>query len=229
MSIPMKGFILYPTYEIEDNKAYVLLYGKLENGKSFLTKNYTRPYFYIESSKLKKAQKLTKFDHEETNFKNFKRDKLTKIIIDLPKDIPALRQKLEKEEIKCYEADIRFAYRFMIDNGLQGTIEITGNPEKHNQVDVLFNEPELKSSQYTPQLKVLSLDIETAMSGKYIYSISLYSKNYSKSFIVHNKKIKNAEVFKDEKSMLEAFKNEFLKFDPDVLVGWNVIDFDLKT
>lgn len=225
----MKGFILYPSYEIEDNKAYVLLYGKLENGKSFLTKNYTRPYFYIETSKLKKAQKLTKFDHEETNFKNFKGDTLTKVIIDLPKDIPALRQKLEKEEIKCYEADIRFAYRFMIDNELQGTIEIKGKEEKHDYVDFFFNEPELKPSQYSPQLKVLSLDIETASNVKYLYSISLYSKNYSKSFIVHNKKIKNAEVFKDEKSMLESFKEEFLKFDPDVITGWNVIDFDLKT
>ena len=87
----MKGFILYPTYRIENNKAYVLLYGRLENGESFITRNYSRPYFYIESSKLTKAKKLGKFDSEKTDFKNFKGAKVSKIILDLPAEVPQLK------------------------------------------------------------------------------------------------------------------------------------------
>ena len=53
----MKGFIVYPTYRIIEDKAYVYLFGSLENGESFLTINHFRPYFYIrtkDKSKLKK-------------------------------------------------------------------------------------------------------------------------------------------------------------------------------
>ena len=32
----MKGFVVYPTYRIIDNKAKVYLFGRLENGESFL-------------------------------------------------------------------------------------------------------------------------------------------------------------------------------------------------
>ena len=67
----MKGFILYSTYKIIDNKACVLLYGKLENNETFLTINEYKPYFYIKESDLKKVLKLEKFEYEENKFKNF--------------------------------------------------------------------------------------------------------------------------------------------------------------
>ena len=60
----MKGFILYPSYRVIEGKPHVLLFGKLENGQSFLTLNEYRPYFYIKDSDLKKLPK--DYDHEKT-------------------------------------------------------------------------------------------------------------------------------------------------------------------
>ncbi|MEK6868035.1 MAG: hypothetical protein AABX98_04380, partial [Nanoarchaeota archaeon] len=54
----MKGFIIDPTYRIRENKAYVYLFGRLENGESFLTINETRPYFFIKKSDKKKAEEI---------------------------------------------------------------------------------------------------------------------------------------------------------------------------
>ena len=47
----MRGFIVYSTYRISDdkNKALVYLFGRLENGQSFLTINEYNPYFYIKT------------------------------------------------------------------------------------------------------------------------------------------------------------------------------------
>ena len=64
----MKGFILYPTYRIIDGKPHVLLFGKLENGQSFLTINSFRPYFYIEESNLRALPK--EYDYTKTEYKN---------------------------------------------------------------------------------------------------------------------------------------------------------------
>ena len=67
----MKGFIVYPTYRILEDKAYIYLFGRLENGESFLTINQYSPYFYIKKTDSKKAKELVKLEIEDTNLKNF--------------------------------------------------------------------------------------------------------------------------------------------------------------
>ena len=64
----MKGFIIDPTYRIKDNKAYLYLYGRLENGESFLTINETKPYFFIKKTDKHKAEDLLKKEKSSINF-----------------------------------------------------------------------------------------------------------------------------------------------------------------
>ena len=225
----MKGFVVYPTYRIEDNKALVYLFGRLENGESFLTINEFKPYFFIKKKDVAKVKKLKldiDFAIEDSKFKNFKEQAVSKVILNLPKDVPRLRKAFEDEKIKCYEADIRFTTRFLIDNNIKGSLDIQGEHKKGNYVNRIYENPKVKSAEFEPKLKILSIDIETDMKGKEIYSISLYSKDYKKVLIVSNKNLKNAESLKDEKSLLERFKELIIKLDPDIITGWNVIDFD---
>src|SRR3989344_5485500 len=64
----MRGFIVYPTYRISDekDKALIYLFGRLENGESFLTINEYKPYFYIKTEDQKKAEELITAEFEET-------------------------------------------------------------------------------------------------------------------------------------------------------------------
>ncbi|MFH1593059.1 MAG: DNA polymerase II [Candidatus Woesearchaeota archaeon] len=225
----MKGFIIYPTYRVIDNKAYVYLFGRLENNQSFLTINYSRPYFFIKTKDLKKAQKLDKFDSEKTDLKNLKKEPVTKIILDIPSDVPKLRYLFEESNIECYEADIRFSYRFMIDKKIQGSLEIEGDYESSETVDRIYKEPEISPTDYIPQnLQIVSLDIETSTDGKRLYCLSLYSEKYKKSFIISTKKFPNTISCPDEESLLETFQKALLLEDPDIITGWHVIDFDLN-
>ena len=226
----MKGFIIYPTYKVINNKAYVLLYGRLENNKTFLTVNEFKPYFYIKTKDLEKSKKLLKIaEFEETSLTNFKKEKVSKVVLNMPKEVPHSRDKLEDNKIITYEADVRFEYRFLIDNNLKGSIEIDGDYELDNdQVDIFFKNPELKPSNYIPKnLKVLSLDIETSFDSKKLFCLSFYSKDYEKSFIISKNKYKNTISCDNEKDLLEMFQEELLKFDPDIVTGWNLINFDL--
>ncbi|NQU98047.1 DNA polymerase II [Candidatus Woesearchaeota archaeon] len=223
----MKGYVVYPTYRIVDEKAYVHLFGRLENGESFQTINYFRPYFYIKEKNLKKALKTVNFEYEKTTLKNFGGKKVIKVILDVPRKVPELRKKLEDKEIECFEADIRFAYRFMMDKDFKGTLEINGDFKKGELVNRIYEEPELKPVEWEPELKVLSIDIETDRHARELYSISMHTENFSKAIIISDKNLKNAISVKNESQLLEKFREKLLELDPDIITGWNVIDFDL--
>jgi DNA polymerase-2 len=225
----MKGFIVYPTYKAAGDNAFVHLFGRLENGESFEVVKKTRPYFFIKKEDLEKAKEIGSFDFEEVELKNFDREDVVKIILNIPAQVPKLRDLFHDNNIRTYEADVRFEYRFMIDNSLQGAIDIEGDFEKGEKVDRVYVEPKIKSTDYSPEnLKILSFDIETDSKANKLYSISLVSEDYEKVLIVSEKKLKNAIGFKTEKSLLKKFSDLVKKLDPDVIVGWNVIDFDLK-
>ncbi len=238
----MKGFIIDPTYRIKDNKAYLYFYGRLENGESFLTINETRLYFFIKKADLKKAEELLKKEKlnitlEESDMKDFQKQPVVKILVDVPPTIPKLRKEFEDNGIQCYEADIRFVYRTIIDKEILGSIEIEGEFETAKLVNRIYTEQAItRATIHTPKLTVLSFDIETSMNTEEIFSIAIAARNYKedktirKNFIVAKHKVAHphTETFHTEKDMLEAFQKTVNEIDPDIITGWNVIDFDFR-
>lgn len=118
--------------------------------------------------------------------------------------------------------------------------QVKKNEQLKNPVKKLSS-PEVTNSDYHPRFKVLSLDIETAMTGLSLYSIGVYgnstnnnNKNdcsgseFSKVFIVGESPLtKNVEVFKNEKQLVIAFLDWLAQYDPDIIIGWNIINFDM--
>lgn len=223
----MKGFVVYPTYRMKEDYTDIHIFGRLENGESFLTINRFRPYFYIRKKDLARALKIRKFYQENPKMKNFYGEEVIKVILNTPKDVPELRKEFEDQDIECYEADIRFSYRFLMDNNIRGSLDIDGTYEKGEGVDRVYKEPTIKPVEWKPKLKVLSLDIETDMEAKEIYAISIYTDGFAKAIIRSDKNLKNAICVKDERTLLQTFKEKFLELDPDIITGWSVIDFDL--
>jgi len=223
----MKGFIVYPTYRTEEGKAYIHLYGRLENGESFLVKKSFKPYFFIKEEDAEKAKKVVpNVEFSEEKLKDFDANKVIRITIDNPKHIKELRELLLNENIFCYEADIRFVHRFLIDQNIRGSCDIDGEFEKGEYVDRIYLEPKLKPAEFFPKLITLSFDIETSIDGKKLYCISYCTDKIKESLAVADKPIKDTEIFADEKSLLEHFRKRILEIDPDIITGWNVIDFD---
>lgn len=225
----MKGFIVDATYRIIHGKPYVTLFGRSEDGEAFLTLNYFKPYFFIREKDLKKAEGLEEFETEKCSLKNFDDEKVVKILVEIPSDVFKLRKVFGAEGIKTFEADIQFARRFLIDKKIQAGVEVIGDYEYQENIKV-FKEPELKMADKILDipLKVLSLDIETDTNSNNIYCISLVTKGYKNVLIVSDKKLKQAESFNTEKEMLERFFVILKDVDPDIITGWNVIDFDLN-
>ncbi len=224
----MKGFIVYSTYRIIEGEVHIHLFGKLENGESFLTINKFKPYFFIKESDLTKAQKFGGFDDEKSDFKNFAGDDMAKIIMTLPGNIKPFREKLETNKIKTFEADIRFVVRFLIDKGIKGSLDIEGEHKKGEYVDRIYEEPALKPAEFVPDLKILSIDIETDFKTSKILCMSLYTDKFKKVILISDKQFENTISVKTEKDLLEEFKKFVKVIDPDIITGWNVIEFDFS-
>jgi DNA polymerase-2 len=233
----MKGFIVDETYRIEGGKAYVYLFGRLENGESFLTISQFAPYFAIRQSDVEKAQKVSTsvpYRIEETSLKSMQEDSVAKVILEIPRDVPELRKSFENKKIPCFEADIRFTQRFLMDHGILRSMEIEGEFEKSEWVSRIYRDPKLAPVEWYPKLRILALDIETSPDAKELYSISLACNDElckrDEVLIINDgkKQLKKAKAFPDEKSLLEHFRGEILEIDPDIITGWNLIDFDLK-
>lgn len=223
----MKGYIVDAEYEIIDGKTEIHLFGRLENGQSFFASHPFEPYFFIKTTDIGKVKKiLQKFKVENLPCINFKGEKVTKISHPLNSEINKLYQALHNT-IDTYEADIKPVQRYLIDNNILGSIEIQGDYASAEKIDRTYKNAEIKSSSLKPKLKILSIDTESDKKSDKLFCIGLYSENYKKNFFVSDKKLDNAISCKSESECLIKFKEELIKFDPDIITGWNLIDFDL--
>ncbi len=225
----MKAFIVYADYDLIENQTTIKLFGRLENGQSFVSLNALNPYFYIKTSELKKVDKyLKKFTVESTNFTNFQGEKVSKISSNNHTELNKLHQAIHKHLTETYEADIKPQYRFIIDNNLLGSIDISGDYESSERIDRIYKEPEIKAlkEEYKPKLKIISVDSELDEKGN-LSCLGIHSENFHKTFMITKHTLKNVESCKTEEDCLEKFKAQVIKLDPDIITGWNFIDFDL--
>lgn len=226
----MKGYIVSISHKALEEETQIQIFGRLENNKSFCSLHKFTPYFFIRQSDEKKASALLKkFNIEETRLINFKGEKVSKISSENLQDIAKLASALHKKKIDTYEADLSPAMRFIIDNNLLGVVEI-GKYESSpaEKVDLLITDAEIKPAEFMPKLKVLSIDIESNKKTDELFCIGMYSENYKKNFIIAKEKSHPDSVpCKSEAECLAKFREELIKFDPDIITGWHVIDFDL--
>ncbi len=224
----MRGFIVDSGHSTIDNKEYIDLFGKLESGESFVARQEIKPYLFIEEKNKKRVDKLLKkFIVSDTDLRTFQGEKVVKISSGLSSELNKLIAHLHDLEIPTYEADVKLYSRYCIDHGIRGSIDIEGEYELAERINRAYTNAEIKPSDYTPALSVLSIDIETDKNSGALYCIGLYGKNYQKTLFVGKNKMKNAETFSTEEECLEAFKKEIINKDPDIITGWNIIDFDL--
>jgi DNA polymerase-2 len=223
----MKGLIIHPTYRTHSGKSFVHLYGRLENGESFLTINEFRPYFYIKRSDLNAALNMEPLEFKEMDMKTFSGEPVVKIYTQYPKEVADLRRTLEKKDIACFEADIRFAYRFLIDYNIRGFCDIEGEYRSGERVDRVYENPRITPIEPCDiPVTTVSLDIEVNESTGEIVCVTLYDGEYRTLML--RQQSKSAVTCTSEVELLGKMKEALLERDPDIITGWNVVDFDLK-
>ncbi|HVJ30646.1 MAG TPA: 3'-5' exonuclease, partial [Gammaproteobacteria bacterium] len=176
-----RGFILQATYRVtgpdERRVPVVYLYGRLEDGSTFRVRDdRRRPCFYIRSSDAEAAARIGTPTPAPTDRKTFAGSPVARIEVAAPSDVPPLRDRLHAAGIDTFEADVRFASRYLIERGIKAGCEITGDATPGERIAWHFENPTLKPARVELEPRVLSFDIETDPSGRQLLAISLYAR-----------------------------------------------------
>ncbi len=156
-------------------------------------------------------------------------------------DLARARRQAESLGLQTYESDVSAPARHLMERGIQGGVRFLDPPVSEQDGLVDFRDGRAQASDFTPALRLLSLDVEcTPGAGLFSISLygdagiaSLYSSPYSRVFLIDPSRPPGHhqdgyEAHPDERSLLIAFLQAVRAADPDVLIGWNVINFDLR-
>lgn len=142
-------------------------------------------------------------------------------------------QKLEKllreNGVKVYEADIRPPERFLMERFITAPVWFSGQPAGNSLINTRLK----PNPTYRPPLKWVSLDIETNRHGE-LYCIGLEGCGQRDVYMLGPengddcKRDFHLEYVASRPQLLEKLNAWFTQHDPDVLIGWNVVQFDLR-
>ncbi len=131
---------------------------------------------------------------------------------------------LSNSNIIFWEGDIKPADRYLMERFVTAAAQLH-LPDALNKSH--FN-PAISPSEYRPELRLLSLDIETSMDAKQLYCIGIWTRTERIVFMVGNGGHSDTIVYcADAKSCLIRFLEWFQQYDPDVIIGWSLVQFDL--
>jgi DNA polymerase-2 len=225
-----RGFILQASYRVLNRRPVVHLYGRLADGGTFLVKDDRQhPHFYVRASDAEQARSLGARSQQPLDKRTFDGEPVVRIETEIPGDVPELRDRLHDAGIDTFEADVRFATRYLIERGIKGGCEIEGDSTPGAFVTKVFENPVLRPAQVSVEPSVLSFDIETDPKGEKLLAISMFSPAIDEVLIVDGSERpmpEKATRCLNERSALDAFVERVRSLDPDVITGWNTIDFD---
>jgi len=230
-----RGFILQASYRVTPGPGgsrvpVVHLYGKLEDGGTFLVRDDRQhPHFYVRAADAGRAAALGAPTPKSSDKKTFAGDPVALVEMEVPGDVPNLRDRLHDMGIDTFEADVRFAVRYLIERGIKGGCEIEGSASPGTGVTLVFDNPTLRPADVKVEPRVFAFDIETDPKGDRLLAISMYGPEIDEVLIVDGsgrEMPEKATRCADEKSTLTAFCERIRALDPDVITGWNTIDFD---
>ena len=231
-----RGFILQPTFRTEKGRPVILLHGILDDGHSFLVRETReQPSFFIRASDVERAAKLGAERIEASDWRTFDGHDAARILVDQPGDGRALGATLREHGVRAYESDLRFVHRFLLRRGIKGSVEIRGPWTKgkgpYAGIHRVYEDPELVSADWSPRLSVLSIDIETDPRAERLLSIALFGPGVAEVLLHCPDGLEcpaGAVRLLREKELLSTLVRRVRRIDPDVLTGWNFVDFDLR-
>lgn len=142
-----------------------------------------------------------------------------------------IEKRLREAGIPVYEADIRPPERFLMERFITAPVWVDGL----RQGQYLLQARMKACPDYRPTLRQVSLDIETNRHGE-LYCIGLEGCGQRQVWMLGNAAPTSQPpeldftltYVPDRETLLSRLNQWFAEYDPDVIIGWNVIQFDLR-
>lgn len=176
-----------------------------------------------------------------TSLRDFQRQEVAALYAKSRRLLLDCSDRLQARGVTLLESDIKPTDRFLMERFITGglTVTATASQIQQNESFVSLQQAKLKRCEYRPQLRALSIDIETDYRAEQLYSIAAYSDDCAVVLMLadgcdHERLIRDADdglelrCYDCEGDLLGGFLTLLDEVDPDVLIGWNVVNFDLR-
>ncbi|MFD2367855.1 DNA polymerase II [Pseudoduganella sp. GCM10020061] len=143
-----------------------------------------------------------------------------------------LEKRLREHGVDVYEADVRPPERYLMERFITAPVEYAGREDAHDPA--LLLDGQLKpAAAYRPQLRTVSLDIETTMKGE-LYSIALEGCGQRQVYMLGPPNGDSSacdfalEYCDSRPDLLSRLEEWMARHDPDAIIGWNLVQFDMR-
>lgn len=214
--------------------------GRMENGQTVgLVDRCARPVLYLRCEDAAVWEPVVgdgPFAVVDTALRTLSGDPVVRVECDRVATQRRLAKALAEEGVRTYEADLNFSLHYMIERGLRGSVRLSGPWKQGQGVDRVYVDPSIEPVDWQPTLSLLVLDIETAPDASEVFAVSLIAgfaggdPAVAEIHLVGSEHSDDSETVRchaDEHALLSALALRIRQIDPDILSGWNVIDFDL--
>ncbi len=193
-----------------------------------------RAVFFLASSELPRAQGLIAsepgLEVRELQLRDFHLRDVVGLYHPSYRRARGLADRLRDAGLDPLEADINPAERYLMERFVAGGAELRGEITGRGGC-LRMQRPQMRGAPFRPALKLASFDIETAMEGVQLFSIAVHGVGpqgeVRRVFMLGEGAQQDyVQTCSSQEQVLEAFLDWLADYDPDVLIGWNVINFD---
>ena len=236
--VAQDGFLITRASRDSNGGAQVQLWVTTDSGPALLRCRDQQPVFFIASSERQQAQVALQQSGlnaqiEPLELKTFQQQPVSAVYCHSLQQFFNARRALQQIGIELLESDLRLQDRFLMERFICGGLRFSGTPVARDGY-VEYRDCKVKSADYRPQLTVLSLDIECDMDGE-LFSIALYGgsgESVSEVLMIGEPQpCSDTQIlwYRDEVALLQGLMERIRQIDPDVFIGWNLVNFDFRT
>jgi DNA polymerase II len=149
------------------------------------------------------------------------------------RQLTGLDKRLRQGGVDVYEADVFPHERYMMERFITAPVLFSGEPASSAE-GPLLNADMKPANGYRPKLQTVSLDIETSAHAD-LYSIALEGCGQRQVYMLGPpngdplaERDFSLEYCDTRAQLIEKFVAWVARHDPDAIIGWNLVQFDLK-
>lgn len=189
------------------------------------------------------------FQYQNLELKTFSHEPVAALYFIQPGHAYQAKKALASSGIIRYEDDIRLTERFLMERFIYGSARFVGTPasttlttphsrtpknyassdtERPNTFPT-FHDINLRPDKTIPDFKILSLDIECSEQGE-LYSIGLAAIDFKQVIMIGDPQHSHDWItwVDNEKVLLQKLIQSVTDYDPDILIGWSIVNFDCR-
>lgn len=234
-----KAFLLTRNTQDTANGIQLELWFSSESGPIQVLINHQRSVCFIRQADIGRAKEILTANHSDINqveirelqLMDFSLHPMAAVYCSSLQTFYRIRDLFQSNQLEAFETDIRPTERYLTERFITGPVTIHNPHNLHKLIN-----PAIKPDDFEPVLRLMSLDIETAYDSNELFSIAYVCDDARRVLMIgDNTGIDTGintsiqiDFVDNETTLLKKFIQHVNELDPDIFIGWNVINFDFR-